>query len=318
MQSDEAMPSVLPSTSIVICAYTEDRWTMLVDAIASALAQTHQPIQVVIVIDHNRPLFDRCSAALADWTSPDRPPLRLLENAFEGRLGSARNTGVAECTGEVVAFLDDDAAADSDWLEHLVAPFADVDVVAVGGAPLPVYETRRPRWFPKQMDWVFGCYYEGLPESLAPTRRLIGASMSARRSALEAIGGFQSDNHDDMDMCHRLATTFPTGKILLEPRAIVRHNVVAARVTWSYFWRRCFFVNRSKAKALQDMGDAGSTAADRDFVLGAIRRSLREALSDARRGDPDGTVRLGALIIGVSLAALGFSVGQFELRRRSH
>ena len=84
---------------------------MLVDAIASALAQTHQPIQVVIVIDHNRPLFDRCSAALADWTSPDRPPLLLLENAFEGRLGSARNTGVAECTGEVVAFLDDEEAA---------------------------------------------------------------------------------------------------------------------------------------------------------------------------------------------------------------
>lgn len=314
--SEEAQPG-LPSVSVVICAYTDDRWAMLAEAVASALTQTHQPAKVAIVIDHNRALFERCDAALEEWSIPDGPPIELLENRFDGRLGSARNTGVAECTSEIVAFLDDDAAADPDWLEHLVAPYADPEVVAVGGAPLPVYETRRPRWFPPQMDWVFGCYYEGLPESLAPTRRLIGASMSARRSALEAIGGFQSDNHDDMDMCHRLATTFPAGRILLEPRAIVRHNVVAERVTWTYFWRRCFFVNRGKAKALADMGDAGSTAADRDFVLGALRRSLSAALRDARRGVLDGTVRLGALLIGVSMAALGFSVGQFELRRKS-
>ena len=314
---DNAGQAPLPSTSVVICAYTEDRGAMLVDAITSTLTQTHLPTQVVVVIDHNRSLFDRCAAALPDWSPPDGPPLLLVENRFDGRLGSARNTGVAECTGEIVAFLDDDAAADPEWLAHLVAPYLDHDVVAVGGAPLPVYETARPDWFPAQMDWVFGCYYDGLPETLAPTRRLIGASMSARRAALEDIGGFQSDNHDDMDMCHRLAASFPSGRIMLEPKAIVRHNVVAERVTWTYFWRRCFFVNRGKARALHDMGAAGSTAADREFVLGAIRRSIGTAIAGARRGDVRGAIRLGALIIGVSLAAIGFSVGQLELRREA-
>ena len=40
--------------------------------------------------------------------------------------------------------------------------------VAVGGAPLPRYETGRPRWFPANFDWVFGCAYAGLPTELGP------------------------------------------------------------------------------------------------------------------------------------------------------
>ena len=85
-----------------------------------------------------------------------------------------------------------------------VLPYGNELVVAVGGAPMPEFEGARPRWFPFEFDWVFGCAYSGLPEKQAPLARLIGANMSVRRLALAEIGGFHSDNHDDMDMCHRL------------------------------------------------------------------------------------------------------------------
>ncbi len=288
---------------------------MLEDAIRSALQQHLQPEAIVIVIDHNPALYARCLGALADWSAQGVVPLVLLENAFDGHLGSARNTGVAACSTDVVAFLDDDAAADPEWLMHLIAPYEHVGVHAVGGAPLPNYATSRPRWFPRQMDWVYGCAYDGLPSQLAPTTRLIGASMSVRASSLHHIGGFHSDDHDDMVMCHQLAMAFPGESILFEPRAIVRHNVVAQRVTWSYFWHRCFRVNRSKAMELHRLGNAGDTTEDRAFVLRAIGRGARNALSDLRSGDLAGAARFGALIIGIGLAGFGFAVGQLDVRR---
>jgi len=236
----------------------------------------------------------------------------VIENQFDGRLGSARNTAVGHASGEIIAFLDDDATADADWLRYLIEPYGRHDVVAVGGAPLPVFETSRPVWFPPQLDWVFGCYYEGLPSELAPVDRLIGASMSARREALEAIGGFHSDNHDDMDMCHRLAEQRADQTILMEPRAIVYHNVAAERVTWNYLWRRCFLVNKGKVKAFRDMGSAANMNADVKFVTGAIRQSTLQCARDLKRGDMSGISRLVVLFASLLFAASGNLAGRMR------
>jgi GT2 family glycosyltransferase len=303
------------SSTVAICAYTEDRWPMLVESVRSAQEQTLPPVLIIVCIDHNPALAERCRAAADGWMTWGSAPVEVVENEFDGRLGSARNTALRYAKGDIVAFLDDDASASEHWLEHMLAPYQDERVVAVGGAPRPVFATSRPSWFPIQFDWVFGCYYDGLPVSLAPTTRLIGASMSARRDALESIGGFHSDNHDDMDMCHRLAHQFPSRTILLEPEAIVWHNVTEERVTWSYFWRRCFFVNKGKVKAFRDMGSAASLDADRQFVMGAIKRCMTAAVNDAVRGDMNGFVRLAALIAGISLAMAGHLAGQAELYR---
>jgi len=302
------------TVSVVICAYTERRWQMLSESIDSVRRQSLRPIELIVCIDHNQMLADKCRD---EWRhdQDSQLPVVVLENKFDGRLGSARNTGVEYASSDIVAFLDDDAAADPDWLRFLVDPYRHSDVVAVGGAPLPVFETRRPVWFPPQLDWVFGCYYQGLPSELAPVNRLIGASMSARRDALLEIGGFHSDNHDDMDMCHRLTDQYPQQRILLEPRAIVHHNVVAERVTWSYLCRRCFFVNRGKVKAFRDMGSASSMRADIDFVTKSIRRSAIDGFSDLARGDITGIARFGVLLVSVFLAAAGNVAGRVSIAR---
>ena|SRR5690348_2306467 len=90
---------------------------------------------------------------------------------------------------------------------------------------------RRPRLFPHEFDWAFGCAYRGLPSIRAPLGHLIGVNMSARRS---------SDHGDDMDMCHRIAHA--QHRVPYEPLAIVP----AARTTWHYFWRKCYFANQGK------------------------------------------------------------------------
>ena len=215
-------------------------------------------------------------------------------------------------SGEVLAFLDDDAAAAADWLKQLITPYDNPRVAAVGGAPLPAFEQERPRWFPHEFDWVFGCAYAGLPLARAQLAHLIGANMSVRRSALQEINGFHSDNHDDMDMCLRLA--FARYNVIYEPLAIVRHFVPAARTTWNYFWRRCYFVNLGKVEAFANMQGAANLGAEFGFVTQIATKSIPAEARKVVRGDLYGLVRVGAMMTGIVLAGLGHLSGKLRTR----
>jgi glucosyl-dolichyl phosphate glucuronosyltransferase len=304
------------TVSVVICAYTEDRWTLVQKSVASARAQKLQPIEIILSIDHNEELFRRCAEYFKEESLTEATPIRVVQNKYDGRLGSARNTGVELAAGDIVAFLDDDAAAAPDWLEQLIAPYDDARVGAVGGAPLPVFEVSRPRWFPHEFNWVFGCAYNGMPLRRAPLAHLIGANMSARRAILQEIGGFHSDNHDDMDMCHRIA--FADYQVIYEPLATVQHWVPASRTTWSYFWRRCYLVNRGKVEAFANMEAAGNLNAELAFVVRALTTSFLTESRNVIKGDVYGIARVGAMITGIGLAGLGHLSGKLRLSRGAH
>jgi glycosyltransferase involved in cell wall biosynthesis len=226
--------------------------------------------------------------------------------------GSARNAGAEAAVGDVIVTFDDDAWPEPDCLKYLLAPYDDPSVAAVGGKPVPEFETRRPTWFPRTFDWIFGCAYEGLPSALAPTPRLIGATMSVSSSVFRALGGFKAVDFDDLDLCTRLAFEFPDSAILYEPRAIAHHFVPAKRVTWRYFWTRSFLVNRDKVPAFASMGDAASLAAERNFVLRAIRSQSSAALRGLFTHNPEEFLQLGAMLVGIGLAGLGNLVGRLQ------
>jgi glucosyl-dolichyl phosphate glucuronosyltransferase len=308
----EELPST-PTVSVVICAYTERRWWLLEKSIASVDAQTSPPAEIILCIDHNEDLLRRSERHFRRDRPAGAIPVIVLANRYDGHLGSARNTAAESARGEVLAFLDDDAAADADWLELLMDAYRDQNVGAVGGAPLPVFEERRPRWFPREFDWVFGCVYRGLPSTRAPLAHLIGANMSARRSILEGIGGFHSDDHDDMDMCHRIA--FAQYKVLYEPRAVVHHFVPSTRTTWRYFWRRCYFVNQGKVEAFANMQSAAHLGAERAFVLRTLRTGIPAEIRQTVRGDPYGLVRVVAMMLGIMVAGSGHLSGRWRLHR---
>ena len=302
------------TVSVVICAYTEDRWPLLLRSVASVQHQNRTPLELIVCVDHNDSLLERCRLQWGDHQDIPSVPVVVIANRYQGRLGSARNSAAEVARGDIVAFLDDDAWAEPDWLDLLVAPYGDESVVAVGGAPVPEFEGRRPGWFPFEFDWVFGCAYSGLPEQQAPVARLIGANMSVRRLALAEIGGFHSDNHDDMDMCHRLTHTVRgTDRLRTDgTRPPLRSG---NRTTWGYFWRRCFFVNKGKVRAFHHMEGAGNLSADVGFVRRALSRGVSKGLRQAFRGDGWGLARAASILAGIVLAGSGHVAGAWELRR---
>jgi hypothetical protein len=87
--------------AVIICAYTEERWDDTLRAVSSV--QTQQPArsEVIHVVDYNPELRTRLAEHL--------PDVRVVPNNYGRVLSGARNTGVALATGDIVAFLGDDA-----------------------------------------------------------------------------------------------------------------------------------------------------------------------------------------------------------------
>jgi cellulose synthase/poly-beta-1,6-N-acetylglucosamine synthase-like glycosyltransferase len=286
---------------------------LLQQAVASVEAQTLPPIEIIVCIDHNDKLLQMSEELFVEGRLAAAIPLTIVANKYDGHLGSARNTAVESARGDVVAFLDDDAAASADWLDRLTVPYDDAQVAAVGGAPLPAFERGRPRWFPHEFYWVFGCAYRGLPRSRGPLAHLIGANMSARHSVLKEIGGFHSDNHDDMDMCHRIAHA--QYQVIYEPLATVHHAVPEVRTTWRYFWRRCYFVNKGKVEAFANMEQAATLGAELGFVTRIVPLGVLLEARNVLRGDLYGLVRMAAIVAGVAFAGFGHLSGKARLYR---
>src|SRR5664280_2616196 len=206
---------------VVICAHTERRWNQLCQAVDSVQMQTVPPRQILVCIDHNDELAERCGERWPVSGQSALPHVKVLRNRYPGRLGSTRNTAIEQVSADVIAFLDDDARADTTWLERLLQVYDEDGAMAVGGAPQPVFETARPSWFPQEFQWVFGCHYIGLPEQRSPVKHLIGASMSVRVDAIRELRGFRSDNHDDMDLSHRVSAAHGEDSVIYEPNARV-------------------------------------------------------------------------------------------------
>jgi glycosyltransferase involved in cell wall biosynthesis len=308
---------------VVICTYTLERWELLVRAVESALAQTIAPQQLIIVVGHSAPgeqhineeLLARCRQEWGTGRADSSVEIVIVTRRFAGTKGSSLNTALLLTRAEIVAFLDDDAEAAPDWLERKLAVYsAYPEVVAVGGAPLPDYAAPRPSWFPPDFDWVFGCHYRSLPDRLAPIPHLIGTSMSARRDAILSVGGFHADWHDDMDLSHRIAHSFGPTAVCYEPRAEVRHYVPSDRLTWSYFWRRCFYVNRSKVSAFANMGEAGNIGAELRFAVSMLL-ALGPALVAAVAGRPERLRQAVVAVAGVALAGCGYVAGRVQVAR---
>ncbi|MFB6133764.1 MAG: glycosyltransferase family 2 protein, partial [Halanaeroarchaeum sp.] len=114
--------------SVVLCTYTLDMYHHFEEAAESVLAQTHDDVELVVVVDGSD---DVCERVERDYG--DRRDVLVHCNEENVGLLASRNTGAEVATGDVVAFIDDDAIADERWVEALVAAYEERDVLAAGG-----------------------------------------------------------------------------------------------------------------------------------------------------------------------------------------
>jgi GT2 family glycosyltransferase len=302
--------------TVVICAYSTDRWPELVAAVRSCVEQTLLPDQVVVVIDHNDELLRRAQVEFEGAI--------VVANRQTRGLSGARNTGVALATSDTVAFMDDDAVADPEWLAHLIAPLRDQTVVGSGGWISPRWEAP-PIWFPDEFRWVIGCSYPGLPASNCKVRNPIGANMAIRRHVFARVGGFSSGlgrvgrtplGCEETELCIRYTTRYPDERFVMAREAVVHHLVPAWRLTWRYFLARCWAEGISKAAVSSLVGSAPGLAAERHYMVRLLPRAILRNLRLLPRHPCSALGQIAAVVAGTTCAVAGLLRGRWSLRRQ--
>lgn len=298
--------------SVVICAYTEKRWKDLQAAVCSVRGQSLRPKEIIVVIDHNPTLAQLARRALND--------IVLVENGSSRGLSGARNAGIEAAHGEIIAFLDDDAIANPDWLEVLVSHYGSANVLGVGGRIEPMYLGGRPAWFPEEFDWVVGCTYRGMPEAVASVRNLIGCNMSFRRTVLEVAQGFKVGigrvgaslkGDEETELCIRSSQAIKEGVFLYDPKANVRHSVPPERASWRYLLQRCYSEGLSKAHLSRLVGAKSGLTTEWDYTLKTLPQGMGRGFVDFLvRGDLGGLGRLFAILAGFTATTSGYVVAK--------
>ena len=198
-----------PAISVVVCSYNG---APTIRDTLEALQHLDYPRYEVIVVD------DGSTDATAEIAGGYDVRLISTENAG---LSSARNTGMEAATGEIVAYIDDDAYPDTHWLKFLAAEFLSSDYAGVGG----------PNIAPPGDGAIAECIANspGGPSHVLLTDRtaehIPGCNMAFRRDCLKAVGGFDPRFRaagDDVDVCWRLQDR---GWLLgFNPGAMVWHH----------------------------------------------------------------------------------------------
>jgi glucosyl-dolichyl phosphate glucuronosyltransferase len=297
------------SFSVVICVYTEDRWDEICKAAESIRTQSFPSTELILVVDHNPALYERLKNTL--------PDVIVVENREARGLSGARNTGVALAQGEIIAFLDDDAAAHPDWLKFLNDAYANPAVMGVGGLTVPRWQTARPSWLPAEFFWVIACNYTGMPDSGLPVRNLIGVNMSFRREAFELVDeGFRTGvgriagkrplGCEETEFCIKLGQRAPGSILVTEQRAIASHWVPDNRCRFSYFMSRCFAEGISKAQVAAEVGQGDGLSSERRYVTRTLPLGVAKGVADLLRGDFGGPGRSAAIVMGLSATAAGY------------
>jgi glycosyltransferase involved in cell wall biosynthesis len=200
--------------------------------------QTIRPALEIIVVDDGS--TDATSDVAAEYHAV------LVRNAKNRGVSAARNAGIKMASAPVVAFLDDDCEPCPMWAETLAADY-DTDVVATGGSLVPRtapgilrgYFARHNPLGPQELEltrssgilYRLGLYLRrqwatGPRSGLRRVTSIPSANLSARRSALLAIGGFDERmmfGSEDEDLCRRLKAKYPSMHLIFDPEARVLH-----------------------------------------------------------------------------------------------
>lgn len=235
----------------IICTYNRAKYLPIV--LESIVRQTLDKSQFeLVIINNNSP--DNSDEICAEFHRK-HPEInyRYVHESKQG-LSNARNRGIAESSGWLLTFIDDDAYLADDFLEQKLRHHeAHPEALATGGKILLYYEQHKPAWVNRFLSTLLGYFNLGDKECVFKGRKYPrGSNMTFRYDVFEKYGVFDPQlgrnkgNLNGSEEKEMFARIVPTGKVLYVPKAVVYHAVPLSRTTADFIKQQAMWVGRSQ------------------------------------------------------------------------
>jgi hypothetical protein len=269
-----------PALTVVVC--TRNRAALLRGCLECLAAQrlTAGTLEVLVVDNGST---DGTAAVISSHDD-----VRGVAEPTPG-LSHARNTGLDVASGDLVAFLDDDARAEPRWAEALVGARSRWPAATALGGPVVLQWSRPPpRWLTRDLErWYSAVDHGPAARLLDPDERPVGTNFAVVRDEALAAGAFAVElgrkgaslgSEEEVELLTRLLGR--GGSTGWEPGARVRHLVAPNRMTRRWLLRRAWAQGCSDTAVARLGGDISPPTAEWRAAAAALLRGWPGALRD--------------------------------------
>lgn len=242
--------------SVIICTYNRSQ------SLAKTLASLERMTGLetidweAIVVDNNSK--DDTRQVVGRFVAAPGSRFRYVFEKEQG-LSHARNRGIREASGAVIAFTDDDVILDPYWLANMYKEFENDGVACVGGKILPVWETPRPGWLRGELLNFLALQDLGEERILLEHHRIWGANLGIRTSMFRKYGGFDTGLGRTEEKLYAGEETkfirmlLERGEtVLYSPYVLVHHCIPGFRMKKTYFRKWLYHNGEMKGKQMGD------------------------------------------------------------------
>ena len=252
---------------VTVCICTHNRPGYLRDCLEGLRRQTVAAEQFEILVVDSASTGDAPEQMAR--TVSDVCNARLLRVEQPG-VSFARNAGAHAARGTYIAYIDDDAIPDADWLQCILVAIAERQPGLIGGRILPHWEAPLPQWWPQSLRGILSIIeFEGqgeyrtaeLPADMEP----YGANMVVHVPSLLTIGGFGQNSgrvgkallsDEEVQLAWRLQAAGYSARY--DSRIVVHHQIQATRLTPAWLLSRLYWQGVSTVLTRRLLGNSGT------------------------------------------------------------
>ncbi|GAB3411949.1 glucosyl-dolichyl phosphate glucuronosyltransferase [Haloparvum alkalitolerans] len=262
-----------------------DMYDHFAEAADSVLSQTYDDVELAVIVDGTPEVYDRVEEEYGDCED-----VVVHCNDENAGLLKSRNKGAEIASGDVVAFIDDDAIADEEWVERLVRAYEEEDAIAAGGKMTPEWLAGKPSFLPEEFYWLVGVTHRGFADGPGEVRNTFGSNISFRADIFEELGGFDANiggrkgdanlQGGETELCARMREQYGRG-VWYDPEATVAHKVFDYRTDFFWLLDRAFWQGYSKRAMETLVQEGGSEEGEfignllTEFVPGRVKKLAR-------------------------------------------